>query len=158
VRDGERWVKVPQLGRVILGDDVEVGSNTAIDRGTLDDTVIGRGVKLDNLVHIAHNVHIGEDTIIAGCVGIAGSTSIGRRCAFGGQVAIADHIQIADDVQVHGTSMVSSSISKPGVYSSALKAEPAQEWRRIAARLRQLDDIARRLRDAEAEIRKLKGE
>lgn len=157
-KDGERWIKVPQLGRVVIGDEVEVGANTTIDRGTLDDTVIGRGVKLDNLIQIAHNVRVGEHTIMAACVGIAGSTSIGKRCAFGGQVGIAGHLEIADDVQVLGTSLVSGSIPKPGVYSSALKAEPADEWRRTAARLRQLDELARRLREAEAEIRKLKGE
>lgn len=157
-KDGSRWVKVPQLGRVVIGDDVEVGANTAIDRGALDDTVIGDGVKLDNLIQIAHNVRVGEHTIMAACVGVAGSTSIGRRCAFGGQVGIAGHIEIADDVQVLGTSLVSGSIPKPGVYSSALKAEPADAWRRNAARLRQLDELARRLREAEAEIRKLKGE
>lgn len=157
-KDGGRWVKIPQLGRVVIGDEVEVGANTTIDRGTLDDTVIGRGVKLDNLIQIAHNVRIGEDTIMAACVGVAGSTSIGRRCAFGGQVGIAGHLEIADDVQVLGTSLVSGSIPKAGVYSSALKAEPADEWRRTAARLRQLDELARRLREAEDEIRKLKRE
>ncbi|BAU48186.1 UDP-3-O-(3-hydroxymyristoyl) glucosamine N-acyltransferase [Sulfurifustis variabilis] len=157
-KDGERWIKVPQLGRVIVGDDVEIGANTTVDRGTLDDTVIARGVKLDNLIQIAHNVRVGEHTIMAACVGIAGSTSIGSRCAFGGQVGIAGHLDIADDVQVLGTSLVSASIPKPGVYSSALKAEPADEWRRTAARLRQLDELARRLREAEEEIRKLKGE
>lgn len=157
-KDGDRWVKVPQLGRVMIADDVEIGANTTIDRGTLDDTVIARGVKLDNLIQIAHNVRIGENTVMAACVGVAGSTSIGERCAFGGQVGIAGHLEIADDVQVLGTSLVSGSIPKAGVYSSALKAEPAEEWRRTAARLRQLDELARRLREAEDEIRKLKGE
>jgi UDP-3-O-[3-hydroxymyristoyl] glucosamine N-acyltransferase len=148
-RDGERWQKVPQLGRVIVGNDVEVGANTTIDRGALDDTIIGNGVKLDNLIQIAHNVRIGDNTAIAAFVGIAGSARIGRRCTLGGQVGINGHVEIADDVHVTATSLVVSSIRQAGVYSSSLKAEPADKWRRNAARLYQLDEIARRLKKLE---------
>ncbi len=100
--DGVRWEKTPQLGRVIIGDEVEIGANTTIDRGALGDTVIERGVKLDNLIHIAHNVHIGEDTAMAACVGIAGSTHVGKRCTLAGQVGVVGHIEIADDVHITG--------------------------------------------------------
>ena len=154
-KDGERWIKVAQLGRVVIGDDVEVGANTTIDRGALDDTVINDGVKLDNLIQIAHNVRVGENTIMAACVGIAGSVTIGRRCAFGGQVGIAGHLEIADDVQVLGTSLISGSIDEPGTYSSAISAERAEKWRRNAVRIRQLDDLAQRLRELEQEVQKL---
>src|SRR5690606_8690410 len=119
-RDGVKWVKIPQLGRVVIGDSVEIGANTTIDRGALVDTEIGSGVKIDNLVQVGHNVRIGEDSILAGCVGIAGSAVIGRRCMLGGQVGVSGHLSIADDVQVLGTSLVSSSITEPGTYSSAI--------------------------------------
>jgi UDP-3-O-[3-hydroxymyristoyl] glucosamine N-acyltransferase len=155
-KDGDRWVKIPQLGRVVIGDDVEIGANTTIDRGTLSDTEIGDGVKLDNLVQIAHNVRIGEHSAMAACVGVAGSSVIGRRCTFGGQVGIADHVTIADDVHVLGTSLVAASIGAPGVYSAAIPAEPANEWRRQAARLRHLDELVQRVKALEVEINKLK--
>lgn len=153
-KDGERWVKQPQLGRVTIGDEVEIGANTTIDRGALGDTIIGHGVKLDNLIQIAHNVRIGEHTAIAACVGIAGSAVIGRRCTIGGQTGIAGHIEIADDVHVTACSLVTTSITAPGsVYSSAIKAVPAAQWRRNAARLYQLDELARRLRRIEDNFR-----
>jgi UDP-3-O-[3-hydroxymyristoyl] glucosamine N-acyltransferase len=152
-RDGERWVKQPQLGRVVVGNDVEIGANTTIDRGTLGDTVIGDGVKLDNLIQVAHNVRIGEHTVIAACTGIAGSAVIGRRCQIGGQAAINGHITIADDVQIMACSLVTSSITEPGsVYSGAIRAVPAAAWRRTAARLYQLDALALRLRELEKRI------
>ncbi|MBI5612127.1 MAG: UDP-3-O-(3-hydroxymyristoyl)glucosamine N-acyltransferase [Gammaproteobacteria bacterium] len=154
-KDGERWVKVPQLGRVVVGDDVEIGANTAVDRGALGDTVIGDGVKLDNLVQIAHNVQIGEHTAMAGCVGVAGSAVIGKRCAIGGQVGIAGHLQIADDVTVMGTSLVGGSLTRPGVYSSSMPAEPAEQWRKNAARFRHLDEMAKRLKELERKIEQL---
>jgi UDP-3-O-[3-hydroxymyristoyl] glucosamine N-acyltransferase len=157
-KDGERWIKIPQLGRVVIGDDVEIGANTTIDRGTLGDTEIADGVKVDNLVQIAHNVRVGEHTAMAACVGIAGSAVIGRRCTFGGQVGIADHLTIADDVHVLGTSLIAGSIAEPGVYSSAIPAEPASRWRRQAARLRRLDELFQRLRDIEEAVKKLKEE
>jgi len=152
-RDGERWQKVPQLGRVVIGNGVEIGANTTIDRGSLNDTVIGDGVKLDNLIQIAHNVRIGENTAIAGCAGIAGSTTVGKRCTIGGQAGIVGHIEITDDVHITACSLVTSSITKPGVYSASLRAEPVEKWRRNAARLHRLDEMARRLSDLEKKLK-----
>lgn len=151
-RDGDQWQKVPQLGRVVIGNSVDVGANTTIDRGALNDTVIGNGVKLDNLIQIAHNVHIGENTAIAACVGIAGSAKIGRRCTIGGQAGINGHLEIADDVHITATSLVTSSIKQAGVYSSSIKAEPVEKWRRNSARLHHLDEMARRLGKLEAKL------
>jgi len=150
-RDGARWEKTPQLGRVVVGDDVEIGANTAIDRGALDDTVIERGVKLDNLIHVAHNCVIGEDTAIAACVGIAGSTRVGKRCTLAGQVGVVGHIEIADDVHVMGAAVVSHTIREPGTYAGS-PIEPYQDWLRNAVRMRQLDDLARRLKKLEQRI------
>jgi len=151
-KDGEQWQKVPQLGRVVIGNKVEVGANTTIDRGALNDTVIGDGVKLDNQIQIAHNVRIGENTAIAACVGIAGSTIIGKRCTLGGQAGVTGHLEIVDDVHVTAGSLVTSSIAQPGVYSSSLKAEPVEKWRRNAARLHHLDEIVRRLAKLEERL------
>jgi UDP-3-O-[3-hydroxymyristoyl] glucosamine N-acyltransferase len=145
-RDREGWIKVPQVGSVTVGDDVEIGANTTIDRGTIEDTVIGDGVKLDNLIQIAHNVHIGAQTVIAAMSGIAGSTRIGQRCMFGGAVGIAGHVEICDDVMILMRSAVTRSIRKPGTYSSCLPAEEAGHWRRNAARFNQLDRLVRRIR------------
>ncbi|MDE2090139.1 MAG: UDP-3-O-(3-hydroxymyristoyl)glucosamine N-acyltransferase [Gammaproteobacteria bacterium] len=146
------WVKVPQLGGVRIGDDVEIGANTTVDRGALEDTVIEDGVKLDNQIQIAHNVHIGAHTAIAGCVGIAGSTRIGRRCTVGGAAGIAGHLEIADDVHITAMSMVIKSIAEPGVYSSGLPAEPNREWRKNYLRFCQLDELARRLHTLEKKL------
>lgn len=157
VQDGTEWVKVPQLGRVVIGNDVEIGANTTIDRGALDDTIVEDGVKLDNLIQIAHNVFIGENTAIAACVGIAGSTHVGKRCAIGGQVAFANHLEVVDDVHVTIGSRVTSSITKPGTYSSTLKAEPVGKWRRSIVRLLQLDGMGKRLRKLEQEVERLSG-
>ncbi|MDH3371008.1 MAG: UDP-3-O-(3-hydroxymyristoyl)glucosamine N-acyltransferase [Gammaproteobacteria bacterium] len=151
-RNGERWQKVPQLGRVVMGNDVEVGANTTIDRGALDDTVIGNGVKLDNLIQIAHNVQIGDNTAIAACVGIAGSTIIGQRCTLGGQSGIVGHLEITDDVHVTAGSLVTSSIREAGVYSSSLKAMPVDKWRRNAAVLHRLEEMSQRLRKIEESL------
>jgi UDP-3-O-[3-hydroxymyristoyl] glucosamine N-acyltransferase len=148
-KDGEQWQKVPQLGRVIIGNNVEVGANTTIDRGALDDTLIGNGVKLDNQIQIAHNVHLGDNTAIAAFVGIAGSTRIGKRCTIGGQAGITGHLEIADDVHITAGSLVTSSIRQAGAYSSSLKAEPAEKWRRNAARLHHLDEMSQRLKTLE---------
>ena len=139
-REGAVWVKVPQLGAVIVGDDVEIGANTTIDRGAIEDTMIAEGVKLDNQIQIGHNVQIGAHTAIAGCTGISGSTRIGARCMIGGQCGIAGHITICDDVVITGMAMVSGSISKPGVYSSGIPLEPARRWRRVVAQLKRLAD------------------
>jgi len=147
--DAGAYVKVPQLGSVTIGDDVEVGANTTIDRGTIGDTVIDEGVKIDNLVQIGHNVRIGAHTVIAGCVGIAGSATIGKRCMLGGMVGVVGHLEICDDVALTGKTMVSSSITRPGVYSGALPAEDARVFRRNAARFRKLDELAYRVRRLE---------
>lgn len=148
-REPEGWIKVPQVGSVVLGDDVEVGANTTIDRGAIEDTVIENGVKLDNQVQVAHNVHIGAHTVVAGCAGISGSTRIGRNCMIAGAVGIAGHLEIADGVVVTGLTMVSHSIRKAGVYSGALPADDAPQWRRNAARFRQLDALAKRVKRLE---------
>lgn len=143
------WVKVPQTGSVVTGDDVEIGANSCVDRGAIDDTRLGNDVKIDNHVHIAHNVQIGDHTAIAGQSGVAGSARIGARCLIGGAVAVSGHISIADDVVVLGRASVANSIHEPGVYSSAIGVEEVSRWRRIAARVKRLDDMGRRLRKLE---------
>ena len=139
------WVNVPQLGGVVVGDDSDIGANTTIDRGALDDTVIGGDVRLDNLIQIGHNVRIGAHTAIAGCVGIAGSTKIGSYCLLAGKVGVAGHLEICDKVVVHAMTMVSASITEPGEYSAGIPAQPTREWRKNAVRIRQLDSLARRV-------------
>jgi len=151
--DGGTWVKVPQLGAVSIGDDVEIGANTTVDRGALDDTVIEDGVKLDNQIQVAHNVYIGAHSAIAGCTGIAGSARIGARCTIGGGVGIVGHTEIVDDVHITGMSFVAHSIRKPGVYSSGTPLEPNRDWRRNYARFHHLDDMARRLRHLESVVK-----
>ncbi len=148
-QDSDGWVKVPQVGGVTIGDDVEIGANTTIDRGAIDDTVIEDGVKLDNQIQIGHNVRIGAHTAIAGCVGISGSTTIGRRCLIAGAAGIAGHLEIADDVVVTGLTMVSSSIAKPGMYSSGLPAVETSLWRRVVARLHHIDELYDRVKKLE---------
>ena len=147
--DGGAYVKVPQIGAVAIGNDVEVGANSTIDRGAIGDTVIADGVKIDNQVQIGHNVRIGEHTVIAGCVGISGSAVIGRRCMLGGMVGVVGHLEICDDVLVTGRTMISSSIRQPGIYSSALPADEAKRFRRDAARFQKLDELAKRVRRLE---------
>lgn len=149
--DEGRWVKIPQLGGVDIGDDVEIGANTTVDRGALEDTVIERGVKLDNLVQVGHNCRIGEHTAVAGATGIAGSVSIGRRCRIGGGVGINGHIELTDDVHVTGRSVVAQSIAEPGVYSSGVPLQETQAWRRNYLRFCRLDELARRLKRLEEE-------
>lgn len=149
----EGWIKVPQLGSVRIGDDVEIGASTTIDRGAIEDTVIGNGVKLDNQIQVAHNVVIGEHTVVAGCTGIAGSTTIGKRCMIAGAVGFVGHLDICDDVVITGQTMVNRSISEPGVYSSALPMDDARQWRRNSARFRRLDDMARRLSALEKRVK-----
>ena len=139
------WKKIAQLGGVSIGDDVEIGANTTIDRGALADTIISNGVKLDNQIMIAHNVQIGEHTAMAACVGISGSTKIGRHCTIAGGVGMVGHIEVCDNVFVTGMTMVTRSITEPGAYSSGTAMQPAAEWRKSAARIRHLDDMARRL-------------
>lgn len=139
------WQKIYQLGTVLIGDDVEVGANTTIDRGAIGDTVIADGVKLDNQIQVGHNVQIGAHTAIAGCVGIAGSTKIGRHCMIGGGVGINGHIEITDGVIITGKSAVGKSITKPGIYSSGIPAMANRTWGRVLVRLAQLEDIVHRL-------------
>ncbi len=137
--DNGSWVKVPHLGGVRIGDDCEIGANTTIDRGALDDTILDEDVRLDNLIQIAHNVHVGAHTAMAACVGVAGSTKIGRHCLIAGAVGIAGHLEICDRVTVTGMSLVSHSIREPGEYSSGIPTQKSPQWRRTVARLRQLD-------------------
>jgi UDP-3-O-[3-hydroxymyristoyl] glucosamine N-acyltransferase len=143
------WVKVPQMGVVRLGADVDVGANTTIDRGAIEDTVIEDDVKIDNLVQIGHNVRIGAHTVIAGCTGISGSTTIGKRCIIGGAVGIAGHINIADDVVATGFSAIANSLTKPGLYSSTLPVEDARTWRRLQANFKRSGLLAARVRRLE---------
>ena len=144
-RDGAAWLHVPQVGGLRIGDDVEIGANTTIDRGALEDTVIGEGVKIDNLVQIGHNCTIGAHTAIAGCVGIAGSSHIGARCQLGGGVGIAGHLKICDDVALTGFALVVSDIDEPGVYSSGIPVEKAADWRKVVGRLKRIDALTRRV-------------
>jgi UDP-3-O-[3-hydroxymyristoyl] glucosamine N-acyltransferase len=136
--DAGTWVKVPQVGGVRIGDDVEIGANTTIDRGAIDDTVVENGVKLDNQIQVGHNVCIGAHTAIAACTGISGSTVIGARCMIGGMVGFAGHLSIADDVVITGCSLVSASIKESGSYSSGMPAVETRMWRRMVAHLRRL--------------------
>lgn len=154
--DRGKWIKVPQIGRVRIGDDVEIGANTTIDRGALTDTVIEDGVKLDNLIQIAHNVQVGKHTAMAGCVGVAGSAKIGAHCAIGGGAGILGHLELADGVQVTAMSLVTHSLREPGVYSSGTPIQSNAAWQKNAVRAKQLDQMARRLRDMESEIAQLK--
>jgi UDP-3-O-[3-hydroxymyristoyl] glucosamine N-acyltransferase len=147
------WIEVPQLGAVIVGDDVEIGANTTIDRGALDDTVIENGVKLDNQIQIAHNCRIGADTAIAACVGIAGSTRIGARCLIGGAAGIGGHLEIGDDIVILGLAMVTKSLSAPGVYGSGLPVMPAREWRKLVGRVRRLPRTAQRMQAIEQALK-----
>ncbi|MDH4273995.1 MAG: UDP-3-O-(3-hydroxymyristoyl)glucosamine N-acyltransferase [Gammaproteobacteria bacterium] len=146
------WYKVPQLGGVVVGDDVEIGANTTVDRGALSDTVIENGVKLDNLIHIAHNVRIGANTAIAAHVAMAGSTTIGERCTIGGAAALAGHIDIANDVHITGFAMVTKSIREPGVYSSGMPAQRNDEWHHSVIRVRQLEKLMERVKRLEQQL------
>jgi UDP-3-O-[3-hydroxymyristoyl] glucosamine N-acyltransferase len=145
--DGDRWVKIPQIGGVRIGDDVEVGANTTIDRGALDDTVIEEGVKLDNQIQIGHNVRIGAHTAVAGCVGIAGSAVIGAHCTIGGAAMIHGHIRIVDRVHVSAGTLISRSILKPGTYTGFYPFDEHETWRRTAARLRRLTKAKKDAKD-----------
>ncbi|CEA05712.1 UDP-3-O-[3-hydroxymyristoyl] glucosamine N-acyltransferase [Pseudomonas saudimassiliensis] len=150
--DRGSWQKIAQIGGVLIGDDVEIGANTTVDRGAINDTVIGNGVKLDNQIQIAHNVQIGDHTAMAACVGISGSTRIGRHCTIAGGVGMVGHIEICDNVFVSGMTMVTRSITEPGAYSSGTAMQPAAEWKKSAARIRQLDGMAKRLQQLEKQL------
>jgi UDP-3-O-[3-hydroxymyristoyl] glucosamine N-acyltransferase len=148
-----RWLKIPQLGRVVIGADAEIGANTTIDRGAIDDTIIGDDVKIDNQVQIGHNCVIGDHTAIAGCVGIAGSAHIGRNCQIGGAAMIAGHLSIADGAVISGGTLVFHSIDAPGVYTSAFPTLPHAQWKHVASQTRNLRGLAERVRALERELR-----
>jgi UDP-3-O-[3-hydroxymyristoyl] glucosamine N-acyltransferase len=154
--DEGRWLKIPQIGRVVIGDDVEVGASTTIDRGALDDTVIEEGVKLDNQIQIGHNCHIGAHTAIAGCTGIAGSTRIGKYCMLGGNAMISGHLTIADRVVISGGTLVAKSILEPGTYTAVYPMQAHDQWLKNAALVRHLHELMERLRGLEDEVKKLK--
>ncbi len=147
--DRGQWIKIPQVGSVTLGNDVEVGANTTIDRGATSDTVIEDGVKLDNQIQLGHNVHVGAHTIMACCVKVAGSTHIGRHCMIAGGVGMVGHIHIADNATITAMSMITKSIEKQGSYSSGLSFEPTGKWRRLVSRFRQLDELFKRVKELE---------
>ena len=152
----DHWFKIPQTGRVLIGDDVEIGSNTTIDRGAMADTVVSRGAKIDNLVQIAHNVHIGEYTAIAGCVGIAGSTHIGAYCTIGGAAMFVGHIEVADRTHIGGGTLVSKSIRTPDNYASSFPLSTMKQWLANAVHLRHLGDLVKRVKQLETEIKIMK--
>lgn len=151
----ERWEKINQLGSVVIGNDVEIGANTTIDRGALENTTIGHGVKIDNQVQIAHNVVIGDNTAIAGCSSVAGSTKVGALCTISGGVGIGGHIEIVDKVHITGMSMISHSITEAGSYSSGMGMEPTTKWRRTVARVRRIDEMAKQFLQMKQQVNKL---
>ena len=150
------WVKIPQVGRVIIADNVDIGANTTIDRGALDDTVIEQGVKLDNLIQIGHNCVIGEHTVIAGCVGIAGSAKVGKRCRIGGAAMILGHLEIADNVTVSSGSMITRSLKKADTYTALMPFQSHDEWLKTAASLRHLTELNEKLKRLENQLAELK--
>jgi len=145
VKDGDSYLKIPQLGSVRIGNNVEIGANTTIDRGALEDTVVGNGVKLDNQIQIAHSVTIGDNTVISAATAIAGSTHIGKQCLIGGCVGIIEHLDIVDNVMITGRTMVTRSITEAGSYSSSTPMDTTENWRKNSARFRRLDDLAKRV-------------
>jgi UDP-3-O-[3-hydroxymyristoyl] glucosamine N-acyltransferase len=155
--DEGRWLKIPQIGRVVIGDHVEIGANTTIDRGALNDTIIEEGVKLDNQIQIAHNVKVGAHTAMAGCVGVAGSATIGRYCRIGGGAIILGHLQVAENVEVSSGTVVTKSIREAGTYTGTFPFGENREWRKNAAQLRHLDEMADRIKKLEQQIETMKG-
>ena len=147
------YVKVPQVGGVRIGDDVEIGSNTSIDRGAIDDTVIENGVRLDNQIQIGHNCRVGEHSVLAAQVGLSGTVSIGKRCMVAGKVGFVGHISVCDDVVITGAAVVTKSITEPGVYSGSFAAEKDKDWKRRVARFRRLESLGQRLTSVEQSIR-----
>ena len=156
--DKGEWVKIPQTGGVIIGDRVEIGANTCVDRGALDNTIISDGVKIDNLCHIAHNVEIGENCAMAACSGIAGSTKVGRSCTFSGRSSIIGHLNIAEGTHITAGTLVNRSNSEPGVFSSGTGMQENKVWRKNVARFKQLDSMAKKLRELEKQLKDIKGE
>ncbi|THU03740.1 UDP-3-O-(3-hydroxymyristoyl)glucosamine N-acyltransferase [Lampropedia puyangensis] len=151
-KEGQTWVKIEQLGAVHIGDDVEIGANTCIDRGALGNTVLAQGVKLDNLIQIAHNVQVGENTAMAACVGISGSTKIGANCTLAGGVGVVGHIELADNTHVSGATVISRSLTEPGRYTGVYPFEPHAKWEQNAAVLRQLKKMRDRIKSLEKEL------
>jgi UDP-3-O-[3-hydroxymyristoyl] glucosamine N-acyltransferase len=150
--DADHWVKIPQVGRVVIEDGVDIGANTTVDRGALDDTVIEAGVKLDNQIQIGHNCRIGAHTMIAGCVGIAGSARIGRHCKIGGAAMILGHLEIADGVTVSPGSMITRSITKAGTYTALMPFQSHEDWLKTAANIRRLGELTERVKQLEKEL------
>jgi UDP-3-O-[3-hydroxymyristoyl] glucosamine N-acyltransferase len=152
-RDADkRWVKIPQIGGVVIGDDVEIGANTTVDRGALEDTVIGNGVKLDNLIHVAHNCRVGEDTIMAAMAGLAGSTTVGKRVQVGGKAGFSGHLEVGDDIVISADTNVTKSIDRPGVYTAMIPLQPHADWVKNFSHLRRLDAMAERVRELEKKL------
>jgi UDP-3-O-[3-hydroxymyristoyl] glucosamine N-acyltransferase len=156
-KDNNAWIKIPQTGRVVIGDDVEIGASTTIDRGALADTIIEDGVKLDNQIHIAHNCHIGAHTAMAGCVGVAGSAKIGKYCTFGGAAMVLGHLTIVDNVHISAGSMVSRSILEPGQYTGFYPLAKNADWEKSAAIVRNLSTMREKIRELEKTIKLLTG-
>jgi len=154
VQTQDGWVKVPQVGGVRIGNDVEIGANTTIDRGSIDNTIIGDGARLDNLIQIAHNVVIGAHTAIAAQAGIAGSTVIGERCMFAGQSGVVGHIRICDDVIVGGATVITKNIDEPGFYAGTFPGEKVRDWKRKVARFRRMDELVKRVSELEKRAKK----
>jgi len=151
-RDGERWVKIPQIGRVVIGEDVEIGANTTVDCGAIEDTVIEDGVKLDNQIQIGHNCRVGAHTAIAGCAGLAGSVSVGRRCTIGAGAIVLGHVSICDDAHVSADTVISRSIRKPGTYTGLFPFDDHESWARNTALVRHLAELAQRVRRLEQQL------
>jgi UDP-3-O-[3-hydroxymyristoyl] glucosamine N-acyltransferase len=156
-KENGAWIKIPQTGRVVIGNDVEVGANTTIDRGALADTIIEDGVKLDNQIQIGHNCHIGAHTAMAGCVGVAGSAKIGKYCTFGGAAMVLGHLNIVDNVHISSGSMVSRSILEPGQYTGFYPLAKNAEWEKSAAIVRNLGAMREKIRELEKTIKLLIG-
>jgi UDP-3-O-[3-hydroxymyristoyl] glucosamine N-acyltransferase len=157
-KDGGAYIKIPQTGRVLIGDDVDIGSNTTVDRGALDDTVIEDGVKLDNQIQIGHNCHIGAHTAMAGCVGVAGSARIGKHCTFGGAAMINGHIEIVDNVHITAATMVPNSIAEPGRYTGYFPVARNGDWERVAVLVRNLSTMREKVRALEKAVKALTAE
>jgi UDP-3-O-[3-hydroxymyristoyl] glucosamine N-acyltransferase len=153
-REAGGWVKIPQIGRVRIGDDVEIGANTTIDRGAMDDTVIEDGVKLDNQIQIGHNVRVGARTAMAGCVAVAGSADIGRDCTVGAASVILGHLQLVDGVHVSAGTVISRSVRQPGTYTGLFPFDDNESWARNTALVRHLAELADRVRALEKEKKK----
>jgi len=154
-RENGLYIKIPQTGRVLLGDDVDIGANTTVDRGALTDTVIEDGVKLDNQIQIGHNCHIGANTAMAGCVGVAGSAKIGKNCTFGGAAMVLGHLEIADNVHISSGTMVSRSVLEPGQYTGFYPMAKNAEWEKSAAIVRNLSAMREKMRTLEKQIKQL---